>query len=264
MAQPSAEIGVFGGSGFYSLMESAQQIRVDTPYGEPSDLVAIGEIGGRPVAFIPRHGAQHSIPPHAINYRANLAAFQELGITRVISPCAAGSLDQNVKPGDFVICDQLVDRTNGRKDTFYDGPQTIHIAFAEPYCPELRPIASEVCASLELSSHPAGTMVVIQGPRFSTAAESAFYSGQGWTVIGMTQYPEAPLARELEMCFLNISLVTDYDAGMEGVPAVTADEALRVFRENNEKLRELVFALIEKVPADRSCPCSTALEAARL
>jgi 5'-methylthioadenosine phosphorylase len=262
--KPAAEIGVFGGSGFYSLMESARHVRVDTPYGEPSDQVALGEIGGRSVAFIPRHGSQHSIPPHAINYRANLAAFQELGVTRVISPCAAGSLDKNVMPGDFVICDQLVDRTTGRKDTFHDGPQTVHISFAEPYCRELRPIASRVAESMSIRVHSTGTMVVIPGPRFSTAAESTFYSAQGWTVIGMTQYPEAPLARELEMCFLNISLVTDYDAGVEGVPPVTADEALRVFRENTEKLRTLVFALIEQVPTARSCPCGTALEDARL
>jgi 5'-methylthioadenosine phosphorylase len=260
----SAEIGILGGSGFYSLIESAEKIRVETPYGDPSDEIALAELSERRVAFIPRHGKGHTIPPHAINYRANMWAFKELGVTRVIAPCAAGSLDVSVQPGDFVICDQLVDRTWGRNDTFYDGPETTHISFAEPYCPELRGIAFDVASAQELTAHRTGVMVVIQGPRFSSKAESAFYSEQGWSVIGMTQYPEAPLARELEMCFVNISLVTDFDAGMEGVPAVTAEEAIRVFRENTEKLRELLFELTGRIPETRSCICSTALSNARL
>jgi len=255
----TADIGLFGGSGFYSFLENADELAVHTPYGPPSDRVAVGEVGGRQVAFLPRHGRGHSIPPHRINYRANLWAFRELGVRRVIAPCAVGSLQPGLAPGTFVVCDQLVDRTSGRPDTFYDGPVVTHVGFADPYCPELRALAADRGAALGIPLRPAGTGVVIQGPRFSTRAESAFYSAQGWHVIGMAQYPEAVLAREVEMCFVNVSLVTDYDVGLEGVPPVSTREVIRILQQNNERLRAFLADLIPRIPEDRSCACGSAL-----
>ena len=259
---PEAEIGIFGGSGFYSFVEGLVEHTISTPYGAPSAPVSVGELSGRTVAFIPRHGPHHEIPPHSINYRANLWAFRELGVTRVLSPTAAGSLQPHVHPGDVVICDQLVDRTSGRAQTFYDGPLSVHVSFADPYCPELRPIASTSARAAGMTIHEYGTVVVIEGPRFATRAESAWYQRQGWEVINMTQYPEAYLARELEMCFVNMSLITDYDVGVEGRPdiaPVTMEEALRVFSENIGRLRQALFSLIERIPMTRLCRCGEAL-----
>jgi 5'-methylthioadenosine phosphorylase len=260
----AAEIGLFGGSGFYSFLEGAEEIAVHTPYGPPSDRVAVGEVGGRRVAFLPRHGRGHTIPPHRINFRANLWAFHELGVQRVLAPSAVGSLKRDLPPGTFVVCDQLVNRTWGRPDTFYDGPVVTHVGFADPYCPELRALGVETGSALGIPLRPAGTGVVIQGPRFSTRAESASYSAQGWDVIGMTQYPEAVLARELQMCCMNLSLVTDYDVGLEGIPAVTTQEVIRILTENNDKLRRFLGEMIPKIPEARSCPCATALADAQL
>ncbi|MGH2691453.1 MAG: S-methyl-5'-thioadenosine phosphorylase [Actinomycetota bacterium] len=261
----SAEIGVFGGSGFYSFLDGVEEVSLDTPYGHPSAPVTVGEIGGRSVAFLPRHGLKHRLPPHRIPYRANLWAMQELGVTRVIGPCAAGSLRPEVKPGQFVICDQLVDRTWGRDDTFYDGPETTHIGFADPYCPEMREVAISQGSEQGIELHDRGTVVVVQGPRFSTRSESAFYQGQGWEVINMTQYPEAALARELQLCYLNISLITDYDVGVEGqdVAPVSHELVIKVFEENLAKLRDLLLRIVPALPAERACPCATALEGAR-
>jgi 5'-methylthioadenosine phosphorylase len=262
----TAEIGVFGGSGFYSLLDGAQEVTVATPYGPPSDAITIGEVAGRRVAFLPRHGRAHQFPPHAINYRANVAAMKQLGVTRLLGPAAAGSLQPHIRPGDFVICDQIVDRTSGRRDTFYDGPETYHVSLADPYCPQLRQLAWEAAERLGLPVHRAGTVVVIQGPRFSTRAESRWFGGAGWEVISMTQYPEAALAREAEICYVNISLITDYDVGVAGDPhakPVSAEEVLRTFQANLGRLRELLFELISAVPRERTCPCGTALAAAR-
>ena len=194
-----AEIGVFGGSGFYSLLENVREVKVDTPYGPPSDNVFLAEVSGRKVAFLPRHGRMHTIPPHMLNYRANVWAMRSLGVQAIISPCAAGSLQKHVKPGDFVVSDQFVDRTNGRKDTFFDGPIVTHVSPADTYDPELRQIAIDACRKNNISVHETGTVVVIQGPRFSTKAESKWFSDAGWEVINMTQYPEAYLCRELGM-----------------------------------------------------------------
>lgn len=261
-----AEIGVIGGSGFYSLLEGAREVEVETPYGRPSDVVTLGEVAGRKVAFLPRHGRRHQLPPHAINYRANIAAMKQLGVTRVIGPAAAGSLQAHVRPGEFVICDQLVDRTSGRRDTFFDGPETVHVSLADPYCPQLRSVAQEVAATLGLPAHPAGTVVVIQGPRFSTRAESRWFRAAGWEVINMTQYPEALLAREAELCYLNVSLITDYDVGVEGDPQalpVSAEEVLRNFQANLPRLRELILGVVAAVPGERTCCCGSALAGAR-
>jgi 5'-methylthioadenosine phosphorylase len=250
-ATPRADIGVFGGSGFYDFLTDAETVRVETPYGSPSADITIGTIHGKRVAFLPRHGKDHNLPPHMINYRANVWAFKSLGITTVISPCAAGSLQAEVKPGEFVICDQYVDRTSGRRDTFYDGPITTHVSAADPFNEELRQLAIAAAEHCGIPIHKTGTVVVIQGPRFSTRAESQWFRSQGWEVINMTQYPEVHLVKELEMLSVNISLITDYDTGVEGVPPVSHGEVLEVFTQNNEKLRNLLFRLIETIPADK-------------
>lgn len=258
-----AEIGIFGGSGFYSFVEGLTQHTVSTPFGAPSAPVAVGELAGRRVAFLPRHGPQHEFPPHAINYRANLWAFHRLGVRRVLGPAAAGSLQAHIHPGDVVVCDQLVDRTSGRAQTFHDGPLSVHVSWADPYCSELRPLAAQATRAAGMEVHEGGTVVVIQGPRFATRAESRWYQRQGWEVINMTQYPEAYLARELEMCYVNLSLITDYDVGVEGrddIAPVTMSEALRVFAENNERLRNALFKLIEVIPPTRGCTCGDALK----
>jgi 5'-methylthioadenosine phosphorylase len=260
-----AEIGIFGGSGFYSLLEGVEEVEMDTPYGEPSAPFAVGEISGRKVAFLPRHGKKHQYPPHRIPYRANLWGMKELGVQRVVGPCAAGSLQPEVKVGTFVVSDQLVNFTYGRESTFYDGPETTHISFADPYCPTMREVAVSKSTEQGIDVRDTGTVVVIEGPRFSTRSESTFFRRQGWEVINMTQYPECVLARELELCYLNISLITDYDVGVEGeeVEPVTHEEVIRVFEENIVRLRDLLFGIVPALPAERDCPCATALEGAR-
>jgi 5'-methylthioadenosine phosphorylase len=264
MIEPVARIGVFGGSGFYSFLDNVREIEVDTPYGPPSAPITVGHVDDVAVAFLPRHGVKHQFPPHKINFLANVWAFKDLGVERIIGPCAAGSLRQEVRPGEFVICDQLVDRTTGRRDTFYDGPETTHISYADPYCPELRNLALEAARDAGIVAHERGTVVTIQGPRFSTRAESRWFQQMGWEVINMTQYPEAYLARELEMCYANISLITDYDVGVEGSEEVVSHEAVvEVFNTNIGRLRQLLFAMIPSIPEPRTCPCYTALRGAR-
>lgn len=259
---PSAEIGIFGGSGFYSFLERFETVELDTPYGMPSAPVAIGEVGGRRVAFIPRHGLQHELPPHRIPYRANLWALRELGVRRIVGPCASGALSADLALGEFVVCDQFVDRTSCRADTFYDGPDTTHVSAADPYCPDLRRLLVETAGELGVPARDRGTVVVVQGPRFSTRAESHWFQQAGWDVINMTAYPEGMLARELELCYATIAMVTDYDVGVEGRPAVTAADVVRVFQENNARLRELLFATIPKIGPQPEDVCSTALREA--
>jgi 5'-methylthioadenosine phosphorylase len=247
----AAEIGVIGGSGFYSLLEDVREVKVDTPYGPPSDSIFLADVSGRKVAFLPRHGRRHTIPPHKINYRANVWAIRSLGVKAVISPCAAGSLQVEVKPGDFVVCDQLVDRTRGRIDTFYDGPIVTHLSSAEIYHPVLRQLAIDTIRDHDIPVHETGTIVIIQGPRFSTKAESKWFSDAGWEVISMTQYPEAWLCRELGMAVVNIALITDYDAGViEGTEAVDAMSVLEVFEQNAARIRGVVLDLVGRFPAD--------------
>jgi len=246
-----AEIGVFGGSGFYSLLDEVREVKVDTPYGPPSDSFFLAQVAGRQVAFLPRHGRRHTIPPHRINYRANVWAMRALGVKAVISPCAAGSLQADVRPGDFVVCDQFVDRTSGRAQTFFDGPIVSHVSAAEIYDPTLRAIAIEVIREHGIPVHERGTVVVIEGPRFSTKAESRWFSQAGWEVINMTQYPEAYLCRELGMAVVNISLITDFDAGViEGTEAVDARSVLEVFEQNAAHIQKVVLEMIGRFPAD--------------
>lgn len=253
----TAEIGVFGGSGFYSLLDDVERVELDTPWGAPSDAVHVGQVDGRTVAFLPRHGADHQFPPHRINFRANVWALRELGVSRILAPCATGSLRADVAPGDFVVCDQLVDRTSGRVHTFFDGPTIHHLSFADPYCPQLRAIALDAGRAEGITIHDGGTVVVVEGPRFSTRAESAWFASHGWSVINMTQYPEAALARELGLCYATVALVTDYDVGVEGVAehAVTMEEVFAVMASNNDRVRQLLFRAIAAVPDDRTCDC---------
>ena len=264
---PMAEIGVFGGSGCYSFSKGARGLLGTTPYGRPSARITISEVEGKRVAFLPRHGIHHEYPPHVVPYRANVYAFKRLGVNRIIAPNAVGSLRAEIGPGDLVFCDQFVNFTSGRKDTFYDGPETTHVSTANPYCPQKREVAVEAAEVLGLKFHRTGTVVVIQGPRFSTRAESRFFTKQGWDVINMTQYPEVVLAREQELCYLNISLVTDYDAGLEGDPSVkpvSHGEVIRVFDRNLENLRKLLAQIVKRMPKERTCDCGRALEHARL
>ncbi len=254
----SPEIGVIGGSGFYAFLEHIERVQVSTPYGEPSDPVVVGDVGGRRVAFLPRHGADHRFPPHRIPYRANLWALRSLGVRQVLAPCAVGGLRPELGPGALVVPDQLVDRTSGRAQTFHD-TGAVHVSFADPYCPVGREVVLRTA-----SRWPAvdgGTMVVVEGPRFSTRAESRWYAEQGWSVINMTGHPEAVLARELELCYTAIALVTDLDAGVDGGSGVTQEEVFRVFADNTARLRELLLDVVTALPSERTCPCATALDA---
>jgi 5'-methylthioadenosine phosphorylase len=258
-----AEIGVIGGTGFYAFLENTEQITVATPYGAPSAPVTIGVVGDREVAFLPRHGVAHEYPPHRVNYRANMWALHSFGVRRIIGPCAVGSLQPGIAPGDFVILDQLVDRTWGRGDTYWDGPVVSHVSFADPYCPSLGPVVAAAGGGLAgLTLHQGGTVVVIQGPRFSTRAESRWFRAAGWQVVNMTQYPEAYLARELGMCYCGLALITDYDTGLEGVEdiaPVTMAQVLATLEANVARTRELLFAAIPGIPlgdaAGSECRC---------
>jgi 5'-methylthioadenosine phosphorylase len=233
------------------LLENVREAKIDTPYGPPSDSVFLANVHGRAVAFLPRHGRHHTIPPHLVNYRANVWAMRSLGCRAIVSPCAAGSLQKDVAPGDFVVCDQFVDRTTGRKDTFYDGPIVTHVSPADMYHPLLRKLAIEAIKENGITCHDGGTVVVIQGPRFSTKSESKWFHDQGWQVINMTQYPEAYLCHELGMGVVNISLITDYDSGVHsGTEAVTATDVLAVFQKNAERIKQVVLDLIKKIPPD--------------
>ncbi len=255
----TAEIGVFGGSGFYAFLEDPEEVEIDTPYGKPAAPVTVGTVAERRVAFIPRHGRDHEFPPHRVPYRANVWAMKELGVTRLFGPSAAGSLRRDIPPRTFVVSDQAIDLTKGREYTFYDGPITTHLSFADPYCPVMRATLVTQARELGIQHRDGGTMIVIEGPRFSTRAESKMFAQAGGDVIGMTQFPEVTLARELELCFANVALVTDYDVGVDDIAPVSHAEVLKVFSENIETLRDLLFAAIPALPMERDCPCATAL-----
>jgi 5'-methylthioadenosine phosphorylase len=257
----TAEIGVIGGSGLYALLEGAVEHELSTPYGVPSDPVTIAEVGGRRVAFLPRHGRDHRYPPHKIPYRANLWALRSLGVRQIVAPCAVGGLRPDHGPGTFVVPDQLIDRTSGRVQTYYD-EGAVHLSFADPYCPDGRKAALE--AAEPVNPVDGGTMVVIEGPRFSTRAESRWYSSIGGTIVNMTGHPEAVLARELGLCYTSIALVTDLDAGVEGERGVTHQEVFAVFAENVERLRGVLLETVTRLPAERKCPCATALDGLKL
>lgn len=261
-----AEIGVFGGSGFYSFLENIEEVRIETPYGMPSDNLLIGTICDKKVAFMPRHGRDHKILPHMINYRANVWAMKSVGVKRVISPCAVGSLQSHIKPGEFVICDQYVDWTQGRQNTFFEGPIVTHPSAANPYCEQMRAFAIRSAQKVGIKTHETGTVLVINGPRFSTKAESQFFTNQGWHVINMSQYPEVQLVKEADMCPLTIALVTDYDCGLiGGVAPVSHHDVMEVFNANVSNVKNMLFDLIESLPVERlECDCANTLSSSRL
>jgi len=255
----TATLGVIGGSGLYALLDDAREVRVDTPYGPPSDPLVVAEVGGRSVAFVPRHGRDHRFPPHKIPYRANLWALRSLGVRQIVAPCAVGGLRPELGPGSLVVCDQLVDRTSGRVQTFHD-TGAVHVSFAEPYCPTGRSVALRLAGAADWPVTDGGTMVVVEGPRFSTRAESQWFAAQGWSVVNMTSHPEAVLARELALCYTPLALVTDLDAGIDGGEAVSQAEVFRVFGENTARLRSLLLELVAALPLERQCPCGSALD----
>ncbi|MGB2712034.1 MAG: S-methyl-5'-thioadenosine phosphorylase [Conexibacter sp.] len=255
----TAAIGIIGGTGFYSFFDDAEQHDVETPYGEPSAAVSVGTIGERAVAFIPRHGIDHRYLPHQINYRANLWALRALGVEQVVAPCAVGSLQAHLPPGAIAVPDQLVDRTGGRAQTYFSGGLA-HVPFADPYCPSGRATVFATAAAEQIAVEQAGAMVVIDGPRFSTRAESQWYAAQGWSLVNMTGHPEAVLARELGLCYTAIALVTDFDAGADAESAVTQDEVVRIFEANLDTLRRLLAAVVPALPEERTCPCTKALD----
>lgn len=256
---PTAELAVIGGSGFYDFVTDAAEVSVETPYGPPSDPVRMGEVAGRSVAFLARHGKGHRFPPHRVPYRANLWALRSLGVREILGPCAVGSLRPEVGPGSLAVPDQLVDRTTSRVQTYFD-VGAVHVPFADPYCPRGRATVIAESAAAGWPAVDGGTMVVIEGPRFSTRAESQSYAAAGWSLINMTGHPEAVLARELSLCYTAVALVTDLDAGVEGGAAVTQDDVFRVFATSTGRLRDLLVRVIGALPDRAGCPCADALD----
>ncbi len=257
----TCRMAIIGGTGVYdpALFGKVVERKIYTPYGAPSDLVQIGEFHGERVAFMPRHGRHHSIPPHAVNYRANIWALRELGVSTILSSAAVGSLQEVCAPGDLVFVDQFIDRTSGRKDTFYDGGQVCHVSTADPVCPYLHGLLNERAQALGLPFHLNGTYVCVQGPRFSTRAESNLFRSWQASVIGMTMYPECVLAREAQMCYATMAMVTDYDCWMTG-RTVDNEEVVRTMRENIGKVKRLLADVIPRISDDRPCSCRRALQ----
>ncbi|HEY2272072.1 MAG TPA: S-methyl-5'-thioadenosine phosphorylase [Jatrophihabitantaceae bacterium] len=260
MSDPEAAepIGVIGGSGFYSLLDDARAHDVETPYGPPSGPVSTGALADRPVAFLPRHGADHQYAPHLVPYRANLWALRSMGVRQVVSLSAVGSLTTSLPTGTLVVPDQIADRTHGRPHTYFDAGDGVgHATFADPYCPHGRTAALGAGQPV----HHGGTLVVINGPRFSTRAESVEFQSHGWAIIGMTAMPEAGLARELGLCYTTLALVTDLDAGVAAGEGVTHAEVLATFAANVPRLRELLVATLHRVPAEQGdCTCGAVAE----
>jgi 5'-methylthioadenosine phosphorylase len=254
-----ADVAVIGGSGLYALLDGARTHVVDTPFGQTSDGITVAEVDGRRVAFLPRHGRDHRFPPHRIPYRANIWALRAIGVRQILAPCAVGGLRGDQAPGEVVVPDQLVDRTSGRAQTFYDDG-AVHVNFADPYCPVGRATALDACARHGVLARDGGIVVVVEGPRFSTRAESRWYAEAGGTVINMTGHPEAVLARELGVCYATIALITDLDAGVEGDHGVTQEGVFRVFAENTERLRGVLLDALTRLPTERECPCGHALD----
>ena len=265
MSDSLADIGVIGGSGFYSWIDNGRDVQVDTPFGRPSDPPVVGEVAGRRVAFIPRHGADHRLPPHRVNYRANLWALRSLGVRQVLGPCAVGSMRAELGPGQLVVPDQVIDRTWGRPHTVYDaeGP-VVHVSFADPYCPRGRQMVRAAATSAQWSARDGGTLMVINGPRFSSRAESRWHAAAGADIVGMTGMPEAAIARELAMCYTTVCVVTDLDAGVQDGSGVTHAEVLTVFAASVERLKSLLVGVVEGLPTDDDCACRRALDGLRL
>lgn len=261
----TADVGILGGSGLYHLLDDVEEVVVDTPYGDPSEPPLVGTVAGRRVAFIPRHGKDHRFPPHRVPYRANLWALRALGVRQVLAPSAVGGLWPDLGPGSLVVPDQVVDRTVGRKSTYYDDA-AVHVSFADPYCPTGRQAVVDTALRSGWDAIDGGTLVVIPGPRFSSRAESRSYAANGWTIVGMTGLPEAVLARELALCYTTVALVTDLDAGVEEGSGVTHAEVFEVFAREVVRLRALLLDVVAALPAEGelTCPCRGSLDGLRL
>ena len=260
--EKDVEIGIFGGTGIYDsgLLTDTKEVTIETPYGKPSDSITIGVFKGRKIAFLPRHGKKHTLPPHMINYRANIWAFKELGIKRIIAPSAVGSLKEKIEPGHFALPTQFLDFTKTRKGSFSEDGRVIHISVADPFCPELQSCVLDTAKKQNLDIHKNCTYVCIEGPRFSTKAESKFYRTTESDIIGMTLVPECQLAREAQMCYVSISTITDYDVWAE--KPVTAKEVIETLSKNVERTKKMLVDLIETIPKTRKCNCAKALEEA--
>lgn len=257
-----AEIGVIGGTGLYDpkLLKNVQEITVETPYGKPSDEITVGKLSGKYVAFLPRHGKKHSIRPTDINVRANIFALKKLGVKRILAPSTVGSLKDEYQPGQIALIDQFIDRTTKREQSFYTQNKVCHISVAEPMCPDLRKTLIDVSKELEIKFHETGTYVCIEGPRFSTKAESKMFRQWGADVVGMTLVPECVLAREAEICYANISTITDYDVWKDHV--VSVDDILTTMKSNVENVKHLITQTISKLPTECNCTCNQALNGA--
>jgi 5'-methylthioadenosine phosphorylase len=241
------------------MADVGEELRLETPHGDTSDAITVHDVAGRRVAFLPRHGRGHTIPPHRINSRANIWALHSIGVEQIIAISACGSLRREISPGSVVVCDQFIDRTKNRPATFFDGPDVAHVSSADPYCERLREHGIDACKSAGMRVHRAGTVVVIEGPRYSSRAESRWYAAAGGDIVGMTQYPELILARELGICYSTIAVVTDYDSGLPGDPdgeAVSHEKVLEVFAANIEQVRGAVASMIETLSATRDCGCA--------
>lgn len=249
---PRADVAVIGGSGFYSFLDDAEEHEVSTPYGDPSGPISVGTVAGRRVAFVPRHGTEHRFPPHRIPYRANAWALRSLGVRQVLAPCAVGSLRPELGPGSVVVPDQLVDRTQARTQSFVE-TGACHVPFADPYCARLGDAVAQAAPDVVRG----GAMVVVEGPRFSTRAESEHYASQGWSLVNMTGHPEAVLAREMLQCYTPIALVTDLDAGVEAGAGVSQQEVFALFARNLERLRTLLADTIAALPDPGGCSCAS-------
>ena len=262
MTEEKAEIGIFGGTGIYDsgVLQNSKEITIDTPYGKTSDSITIGEFNKKKIAYMPRHGKKHTIPPHMINYRANIWAFKELGVKRIVAPSAVGSLKENFRPGNFALPTQFLDFTKSRETSFSENGRVIHISVAEPFCPELQKAVIDSAENQDVILHKNCTYVCIEGPRFSTKAESKFFKSTGADIIGMTLVPECQLAREAQICYVSVSTVTDYDVWAE--KPVTAKEVLETLSKNVEKTKELLKVLIDNIPETKSCNCEKALSEA--
>jgi len=257
-----AEIGIFGGTGIYDsdLLEESKEITIDTPFGNTSDSIIVGNFKGKKIAFMPRHGKKHTIPPHLINYRANIWAFKEMGIKRILAPSAVGSLKEEIKPSDFVLPSQFLDFTKSRKGTFFENEKVVHISVADPFCPELQTSVISAFEKVSQKLHKKGTYVCIEGPRFSTKAESKVFKNLEADIIGMTLVPECQLAREAQICYVAIASVTDFDVWAE--KPVTAKEVINTLSKNVETTKKILSILPDMIPQQRKCSCEKALEEA--
>jgi len=257
MKQQTGRIGIIGGSGLYNIdgLEALERLDLETPYGKPSDQLLLATINGQEIVFLPRHGRTHAIPPHHINYRANIYAMKLAGVDRIISISAVGSLREEIAPGDFVLVDQFVDRTHSRASTFFDGPIVAHVSMADPVCPCLKSELSAACARAGIHTHQQGTYLVMQGPQFSSRAESNLYRSWGMDVIGMTNMPEAKLAREAEICYATVAMSTDYDCWHEDEEDVSVEAIVEVMQRNVANAQNMLQHLFSDTNSDKACEC---------